>query len=91
MIATRERKARHDARRPNSSQRGYDRRWEVERAAFLKVNDSCAMCGAPATVVDHKVPHRGDESLFWSRSNWQAICVPCHSGRKQRQERRNGR
>jgi 5-methylcytosine-specific restriction protein A len=29
-------------------------------------------------VVDHRVPHRGDDHLFWDRSNWQAMSKPCH-------------
>jgi 5-methylcytosine-specific restriction protein A len=55
-----------------------------------------------ATVVDHIVPHKlkealdsGDEqriaharALFWdSANNWQALCKPCHDGRKQAEER----
>ncbi|HOO52277.1 MAG TPA: HNH endonuclease signature motif containing protein, partial [Alphaproteobacteria bacterium] len=32
----------------------------------------------PATVVDHIIPHRGDETLFWDESNWQALCKKCH-------------
>jgi 5-methylcytosine-specific restriction endonuclease McrA len=39
-----------------------------------------------ATVVDHRIPHRGDMKLFWRRSNWQSLCAPCHSGTKQREE-----
>lgn len=31
-----------------------------------------------ATVVDHVVPHRGEELLFWDRSNWRALCKRCH-------------
>jgi len=31
-----------------------------------------------ATVVDHIKPHRGDKTLFWERSNWQALCKQCH-------------
>jgi 5-methylcytosine-specific restriction protein A len=30
-----------------------------------------------ATVVDHKIPHKGDMKLFWDRSNWQSLCK-CH-------------
>lgn len=87
QAADRERKARHDTRRPNSSARGYDREWASVRAVFLKVNRFCRRCGKPATVVDHKVPHRGDAGLFWDRSNWQPLCTACHSGAKQREER----
>lgn len=39
-----------------------------------------------ASVVDHKVPHRGDERLFWDRSNWQSLCATHHSSEKQREE-----
>ncbi|TIX74642.1 MAG: HNH endonuclease, partial [Mesorhizobium sp.] len=41
-----------------------------------------------ANVVDHVKPHRGDMRLFWSRSNWQPLCTPCHSSIKQSRERR---
>jgi len=33
---------------------------------------------SPATVVDHILPHRGDEDLFWDESNWQPLCKRCH-------------
>jgi 5-methylcytosine-specific restriction protein A len=36
--------------------------------------------------VDHIVPHRGDQSLFWSRSNWQPLCADHHDITKQREE-----
>ena len=50
---------------------------------------ACADRGAPApmaALVDHIVPHRGDRSLFWDRTNWQGLCQTHHSGAKQRQE-----
>lgn len=40
----------------------------------------------PATVLDHKVPHRGDMVLFWQSSNWQGLCASCHNGEKAREE-----
>jgi len=84
----RARKARFDRKRPGSSARGYDRRWEEARADFLALNPCCRRCGAPATVVDHIQPHKGGQRLFWDRSNWQPLCTPHHSGAKQRDERR---
>lgn len=84
----RRRKAEADARRLGARERGYDSKWDQERAAFLKANPTCARCSAPATVVDHKVPHKGDRKLFWSRSNWQPLCRPCHDRWKQSRERR---
>ncbi len=84
----RERKARHDTKRPSASARGYDRKWTEARAEFLKVHRHCRRCGRLASVVDHKRPHRGDQTLFWDRTNWQALCAHCHSSTKQREERR---
>ena len=55
--------------------------WRDARSAFLAEHPACARCGAPATVVDHTVPHRGDPVLFWDRRRWQALCASCH-GRK---------
>lgn len=37
-------------------------------------------------VVDHIVPHRGDQQLFWDRSNWQPLCHDDHDIIKQREE-----
>ena len=53
-----ERKARFDKTRPNSSARGYTRKWEGARAAYLKVHRHCRRCGCMAQVVDHIVPHK---------------------------------
>jgi len=86
--ATRERKARHDAKRPSARQRGYTAEWQREAASFLSVYSSCRLCGRAATLVDHKIPHKGDKRLFWDRSNWQPLCTPCHSSTKQAAERR---
>ncbi|MEP7453300.1 HNH endonuclease signature motif containing protein [Phyllobacterium sp. SB3] len=87
--ATRARNARHDARRPSARARGYNHEWRKARAEYLIMHTHCAMpgCGKPASVVDHIIPHRGDKSLFWHRTNWQPLCAPCHNSVKQRQER----
>ena len=84
----RERKARFDAQRPSARERGYDSKWDRERAAYLKAHPRCCRCGAPSTVVNHKTPHKGDKRLFWSRSNWEPVCAPCHNGKIQSEERR---
>lgn len=83
-----ERKARHDQNRPTARQRGYDSKWDKARKGFLAKHPTCVMCGAPATVVDHKTPHRGDKRLFWDRTNWQPLCTHCHSSAKQAHEAR---
>lgn len=88
-----ERKAAFDRTRPTASTRGYDSKWREARAGFLAKHPHCVGvddngCGAPATIVDHIRPHRGDMKLFWDRSNWQPLCACCHNSRKQSQERR---
>jgi 5-methylcytosine-specific restriction enzyme A len=88
LASDRARKARHDTKRPTARQRGYTREWQRESKAFLVTYPYCVMCGIPASLVDHITPHKGDKRLFWDRSNWQPLCVFCHSSHKQREERR---
>jgi 5-methylcytosine-specific restriction enzyme A len=87
ITATRERNRRHDARRPSARERGYNHEWRNARATYLTAHPYCRMCGNPATTVDHIIPHCGDRSLFWNRSNWQPLCTSCHNSVKQRLER----
>jgi 5-methylcytosine-specific restriction enzyme A len=77
--------------RANARQRGYTRAWEKARAVYLRAHPLCADCQkhgqlTPAHVVDHKVPHRGDQDLFWNEDNWQSLCSNCHSSHKQAAE-----
>lgn len=72
-----------DRMRGSAKARGYDSRWRKARAAFLQRNPLCNECIkhgrlTPATVVDHVIPHRGDQKLFWDEDNWQALCKSCH-------------
>lgn len=74
-----------------SGDRGYTYRWQQARARYLREHPLCCYCEregrlTPATVVDHIVPHRGDEQRFWSESNWQPLCASCHSSTKAREE-----
>jgi len=59
----------------------------------LTMDDAELVCGraielvrAPpfANVVDHRVPHRGDMTVFWDRSLWDSLCTHHHSSEKQR-------
>lgn len=80
--------------RPSARQRGYDSRWDKARRTYIAANPLCVMCekqdrAVPASVVDHIIPHRGDQQLFWDRENWQSLCTSCHSRHKQRQEHGN--
>lgn len=77
-----------------TAERGYGGRWQRERAAFLQrpENVLCCMCQAEvrvtaSQVVDHKVPHRGDDVLMWDQTNWQALCKTHHNSDKQMAER----
>ena len=82
----RDRKRDFDETRGSSAERGYGYRWQRAREGWLRKHPLCVMCqreGAlrAATVVDHITPHRGNKALFWSRDNWQSLCVE-HHGRK---------
>lgn len=76
-----------------SSARGYNYRWQKARERFLRKHPLCAYCEregrlTAATIVDHIIPHRGDQQLFWDESNWQALCKFCHDSVKAREEGR---
>jgi 5-methylcytosine-specific restriction endonuclease McrA len=65
-----------EALRPLPAARGYGYAWQKLRAQVLKEEPNCAMCGAPANNVDHRVPKSsggGDD-----RDNLRALCGPCH-------------
>ena len=70
--------------RKTAAQRGYGYRWQKARLVFLDRNPLCVHCmqdgrTEPATVVDHKIPHKGDYGLMWDRSNWQPLCERHHN------------
>lgn len=80
----------YDQRRGGARQRGYGKRWEQESKAFLALpqNRVCACgCGQPADVVDHRQPHKGNQRLFWDRSNWQPMNHRCHNRKSMGQDR----
>lgn len=75
-------------------------RWKAARLRFLAANPLCAECQrqgrvTPAFVVDHRVPHLGNEEAFWNESNWEPLCdyrtpFNCH-GKKTAREARSRR
>lgn len=72
-----------DRMRGGAAYRGYDRKWRQARDSYLRLHPLCVKCKqqgrlTPATVVDHIIPHRGDEHLFWDTRNWQSLCKSCH-------------
>jgi len=75
-----------------TTERGYGYRWQQARARFLRAHPLCCYCERQglvraAAVVDHIVPHHGDDTLFWDEKNWQPLCKPCHDGAKAAEER----
>lgn len=72
-------------------------RWQRVRLGVIRRDKyTCQQTGAlcigkhPAPnspVVDHIVPHRGDEALFWDESNLQTVSKEFHDREKQRIER----
>lgn len=85
----RERKARFDRKRPNSSQRGYDREWEEAARAFLALpeNQWCE-CGARASLVRHRRSIRTAPHLRMVRSNWKPGCQRCNAIDAARERRK---
>lgn len=74
------------------------KRWQDLRQAVL-VRDlyTCQHTGillsgkAPApnsAVVHHKIPHRGDERLFWDINNLESVAKSWHDSEAQAQEKR---
>ncbi len=67
------------------------RRRVIERDRGICQQTGVALVGganAPnSPVVDHIVPHRGDERLFWDESNLQTVAKRWHDRVKQKRER----
>jgi 5-methylcytosine-specific restriction enzyme A len=81
-----------DRQRPSAARRGYGGRWRRARATYLARHPLCVQCQAeghiePSTTVDHVVPHRGDQKLFWDEANWAALCKRCHDAKTAREGR----
>ena len=79
-------KANMDKSRGSAAKRGYGSKWQKARKTFLAKHPLCEEClkkgkTAPATVVDHIIPHRGNMKLFWDVNNWQALCKHHHDAK----------
>ena len=79
-----------------STERGYGYAWQKARARFLQAHPLCVMCQdmkpprvTAAEVVDHIIPHKGDQTLFWDEANWQPLCFSHHNGEKAEIEGRH--
>jgi 5-methylcytosine-specific restriction protein A len=77
-----------DERRGTAAERGYVWRWRNPNKTgaadrFIANNPLCADCLKQGRVtaardVDHIIPHKGDQELFWDETNWQSLCGDCH-------------
>lgn len=66
--------------------------WYRLRWHQLEKEPLCRMCKAlgrivGAEIVDHIVPHRGNQEIFEDPENLQSLCKACHDRHKQRQEK----
>lgn len=82
--------------RRSAAARGYGSKWRKARDIYLQSNPLCVYCQADgiitaANVVDHKIPHKGDQVLFWDQDNWQAMCREHHDSTKAKEEYRGAR
>jgi 5-methylcytosine-specific restriction protein A len=69
-------------------------RWQHLRILHLSKQPLCVFCAESgftiaANVVDHKIPPRGDYTLFWDPKNLQSLCLPHHNSSKQQIEKGN--
>jgi 5-methylcytosine-specific restriction protein A len=62
-----------------------DPRWRKARAAQLKREMACRLCGQPALEVDHIIPHRGREEFAFNPDNLQSLCHGCHEAKTKAQ------
>lgn len=72
--------------RGSSTERGYTYKWQQARKRYLAKHPLCVHCETEgiftaSNEVDHVIPHRGNQVLFWDESNWQALCKPHHSAK----------
>ena len=57
------------------------------RSRQLRLHPLCLRCEkerglvVAATTVDHRIPHRGNEALFFDEGNLDSLCASCHSSK----------
>lgn len=86
-------------KRESSSARGYGAKWQKAAAQFkhahplcgqrtlnqIPVMSACYDSGrvTPAYQVDHVIPHRNNQQLFWDTDNWQSLCRSCGAAKSR--------
>lgn len=96
VVCRAKRQSAADRRRGSSAARGYGARWQRYRISYLLRHPACEQCRlegrlVAAEVIDHIIPHRGDESLMWDEANHQALCKACHDRKTAREDGGFGR
>lgn len=87
-----EKHPKKDDKRPSAGKRGYDWAWTKFARKFLASHPVCALCGAPATCVDHK-DMTADMMLDaygrfdYDESHYQALCSSCNARKGAREDR----
>jgi 5-methylcytosine-specific restriction protein A len=87
-----------EQQRGHSAERGYGWRWRKASERYRRLHplcecDECKALGRvrASEVVDHRIPHRGDDALLWDESNWQAMAKRCHDAKTAREDGGFGR
>lgn len=70
--------------RESSNDRGYNYKWRVFSQNYLKQHPTCAICGAPATVTDHRDTPAAIMLDLYGRFDldplhYQALCTSCNT------------
>jgi 5-methylcytosine-specific restriction protein A len=68
------------------------RQWKTLRANQLNAKPLCEWCNrrgriVAATIADHAIPHKGDETLFFN-GDLISLCKPCHDTTAQVRDNR---
>jgi 5-methylcytosine-specific restriction protein A len=68
----------------------FTKAWKLRRKRQLDRVAWCEPCkragrSRPATIANHKIPHRGDRELFF-RGELESACKQCHDQAIQREE-----
>jgi 5-methylcytosine-specific restriction protein A len=86
-----------DADRGTATQRGYGAWWRKYRMHYLREHPWCVdpykrhRGHQAATVIDHRIPHKGDIGLFRNPKNHQGLCDDCHRIKTAREDGGFGR
>jgi len=80
-----------DRYRGSAASRGYTHEWNKFSKRYREQNPLCVMCEKEgklvlAQCVDHIIPHKGDQKLFWDLNNLQSLCHSHHSEKTARED-----